>query len=351
MGQYKFFILLPVLTISVLLFSACSNGSTSTENTLSPEEAFNNAYDDFSEACDDLNTYITDAENLLKTISDTDMSEETIAPAYTELSAVLEKARAAVETSVPQIPDSDEEEIQQQIQQIREHCDTVRSLYYDLESAMSDFELCKQELEENKQSVQVTLEPAYTGIAETANGYKSEYNVSVTDWIRASDADTLQLAWENAGGKDSVPSIDNFHESTNDGFSTENAAIAFGTISFHNITEGFDITESNPISFTVPLLQNKDMPGGFVNAKAYIGYTDPKYVRMDNHSYNSYINPYMKSNTWGPVVLMFVFPNAFTPNNPYGHPELDGFKVHFDNAYSESENYISISFPFNDSKS
>lgn len=345
MRQHKYYISLSILIISVFLFSACSNGGSSTTSAALPEDEFYNLSEDFTYACDELNTYITDAENLLGTISDADINEETIAPAYAELSEVLEKARAAVSSSVPESAASDEEEIRQQIQKIQEQNDTIRSICYDLENAISYLEQCQQELTEYKKSIQVIPEQAYTGIAETANGYKAEYTVYVTNWIRASDTDTLQVAWENAGGKDTVPSIDNFHESTNDGFSTENAAIAFGKVSFRNVTDGFDITESNPISFTVPLLQSKDMPGGYVNAKAYIGYKEPKYVRMDNHSYNSYINPYMKSNTWGPVVLMFVFPNAFTPNNPNGHPELDGFKIHFDNAYSDSEKYISISLP------
>lgn len=238
---------------------------------------------------------------------------------------------------------SDEEEIRRQIQQIREHSDTISSLYYELESAISDLQSNMQELAENRTANQVTLKPAYTGTAETGNGYKAEYTVSITDWIRASEEDALQLAWENSGGKDTVPSMDNFHEHTNDGFSTQNAAVAFGTISFRNITEGYDITESNPIAFTVPLQTDKDVTSGKMGyVKLYIGYTEPKYI--DLWEYPS-ISCLMKRNTWGPVVLMFVFPDAFTPNNPQGHPGLDGYKIYFENGYYTGDKCVSISYP------
>lgn len=91
MHQYKYNILLPVLTISILLFSACGNSNPSTAQTY-PEDDFNSVSEDYQYASDNLNAYITDAHNLMDAIPDTDISDECIAPAYEELSELLQKS-------------------------------------------------------------------------------------------------------------------------------------------------------------------------------------------------------------------------------------------------------------------
>ena len=110
-------------------------------------------------------------------------------------------------------------------------------------------------------------------------------------------------------------SVSRFHASTNDGFSEANAAIAFGTVAFRNTTEGFNFTEENPISFTVPLSVAIDQKYGINSPQIYIQYSEPNTLSFKDSV--SFV-PLMKKNNWGPVPFMLIVPNAFNPNDPEG---------------------------------
>ena len=222
----------------------------------------------------------------------------------------LSDAEQALEAPEPSAPEDSGAEIQALAQAVREETDYLRELEsnirYDMELLASD--------REARALQGLTAQPVLTGTAETANGYKAEYTISVTRWFQASDAETLQSAWEGVGGKDGYPAVSRFHASTNDGFSEANAAIAFGTVAFRNTTEGFNFTEENPISFTVPLSVAIDQKYGINSPQIYIQYSEPKTLSFKDSV--SFV-PLMKKNNWGPVPFMLIVPNAFNPNDPY----------------------------------
>ena len=209
----------------------------------------------------------------------------------------------------------------------------------DYENDWMDDDTSVNEPKEYEPSI-YALDNTYTGTAETEAGYKAEFTMSVTNWLRASDTEMLQYVWEKVGGKDAVPAVSNFHKYANDGFTNENAAVAFGTVFFRNITEGYDFTEDNPVSFNLLLASEE-----YDDVKGYVEYsTKSTYFSTNpNDYYKSPITPLMTYNSWGPVPVMFVFPNAFTPNNPDGAPRLNDFKINI--RYSHGEGSISINLP------
>ncbi|MDE6981461.1 MAG: hypothetical protein K2P60_08700 [Lachnospiraceae bacterium] len=172
------------------------------------------------------------------------------------------------------------------------------------------------------------LENICTGISYAGNCYKAEYTISTTNWIRASDPETLQNIWESIGGKEDLPDISNFHELSNDGFTNENAAVAFGTISFRNVTDGFGFTESNPRAFLCTL-DAWDIYHHGHYVEGYIEYSsNHKYLNLWNVTMESLVSAKMSRNSWGPVPFMLVCSNVFTPDNPDGDESLNDYKIH-----------------------
>lgn len=183
------------------------------------------------------------------------------------------------------------------------------------------------ETQETEPLMTYELENTCTGISDAGNGYKAEYTISVTNWIRASNPETLQDIWESIGGKNDLPDISSFHELSNDGFTNENAAVAFGTLSFRNITDGFDFTESNPRTFRC-ILDAHDiyMKGHYV--EGYIEYSNNhQYINLWEIGMSSVLSANMTHNSWEPVPLMLVCSNAYTPDNPNGDEVLNDCKI------------------------
>ena len=184
------------------------------------------------------------------------------------------------------------------------------------------------ETQETEPLMAYELENTCTGISDAGSGYKAEYTISVTNWIRASNPETLQDIWKSIGGKNDLPGISSFHELSNDGFTNENAAVAFGTISFCNITDGFDFTEDNPRTFHCRLdAHDIYMKGHYV--EGYIEYSNNyEYFSLWESGMSSVLSANMTHNSWGPVPLMLVCSNAFTPENPNGDEVLNDCKIY-----------------------
>ena len=280
------------------------------------EEEFNSAVQYLSDMQSSLQERIPEAESLLESVTREDVADSETVEA---LESFLDKAKAIQEIVVPSM-ESDIEKIQEQAQNLQAQANDADILYNELCTAISQVESSQQSLKEQKLRDSVTAKKAYTGKATTFNGYEAEYTVSVTGWIKASNADALQLAWEGVAKEgDAMPSLSSFHEYTNDGFSEANAAVAFGTVSFRNITQGFDITEENPISFDVFMQPSEGFRYSIYTPKMYINYST-------NGKFSFTVSPLMKSNNWGPVVFMLVCPNVITPNDPDG-AVLDNFEL------------------------
>lgn len=178
---------------------------------------------------------------------------------------------------------------------------------------------------------------AFTGTVNT-DGYEIEYTVSVTNWLKASDPEYLQQAWKAAGAKGDVPDIKSFSDYGNDGFTSENAAVAFGNISFKNTTAGSDIISDDPVSFSLGVGASEYFDN--YRTKIYIGYGSSP--TMASFSKYAAFSPKMTSNKWGPVPFMIVYSSGFTDDNPDGDPALKYFKINFS---SGSYDYIAITLP------
>lgn len=324
-----------MLTGALALLIACGSTGTAHAPTYgSPQEdplsaaesAYSYAVADFTAAQADLLEIIPDAEATLENVTESDVANPGL---LNELRNILQNADTAMGESVPAM-ESDAEKIQIQAEAIREKTNTIRNLIYEIDDAILAIQNSQQELIEIQRMERVSAEVAYVGTAQTINGYKAEYTISLTHWIRASDTESLQLAWEGVGGTDSVPSISQFHKYTNDGFTEASAVIAFGNMSFKNITEGFDITADNPVSFVVNVsIENKFHPT--LQPQLYVKYASSSNTFRWAGYGGVYpnISPLMTSNAWGPVPFMIVLPNAFTPNDPNGVPQLDNFRISF----------------------
>lgn len=332
--------LVVLIAILLLLLSACGNSSDSdSKQTQSPvdplaaaTDEFNSAVRNLSDAQAMLSEDISTAETLVK---HTTAKEVANAAVLENLRIVLEKAKEYAAITAPEMK-SEAEEIQVQARTIAQQADDIYSLYYDIDSAISSVQTSKQDLIEAKRIENLTSSETCVGTVSTETGYEAEYTISMMNWIKASDTETLQLAWERVStDSGAMPTISQFHSWDNDGFTEANAAIAFGTISFRNITQGFDITQESPVSFGVTLTTSLDTYGRS-GSKIYIGTTTPQILGFNASPYPG-IAPIMKSNTWGPVVLMIVRPNVFTPNDPDG-AELDDFELYINEYGVERKN-------------
>lgn len=327
---------LMMIACMLILMTACGSSASSGENSaavieenplIAAENEFNGAVEQLYAAQNDLLAILSDAELVLESISKTDIAD----PALLEvLCTVTENGRAEAEISVPSMT-STAEEIQTQTREILEQANALQNLASEINNAVAAVEDSQQQLTDAKRMEGVTAKEACIGTVSTSTGYRAEYVVSVTHWIRASDTESLQLAWKGVGGTDGVPSISQFHSSTNDGYTETNAAVAFGSISFRNVTEGFDITQDNPVSFSVIVGVDNLMD---ICAKTN-GYGPAIYIKYDNPKTFTFLRdltkiaPLMTSNSWGPAPFMVVCPNAYTPNDPNGISELENFTLIF----------------------
>lgn len=302
--------------------TACGQNSS---NPLSPveenplaeaESAFEYAVSNFTEAQSDLQNNILSAEVLLETVSDSDVTDPT---SLSDLRNLLDKAQESVDAVVP-TKGSEVEKIQNQAQNLTEQANDIWDLSYEISNASFAIQSSQQELANAKRMEGLEAQEALVATVETSTGYRVEYTVCLTPWIKGSENDSLQLAWEGVGGSGDVPSslYDN------------RAAIAFGTISFKNITEGFDISEDYPLSPGIHVSVNKNVLYEVLTYPTlYIEYSDRSQTFQLGAGGRSNITPYMTRNTWGPNHFMVVCSDAYIPNAPDGIAALDDFSLEF----------------------
>lgn len=303
---------------------------------LTAEGAYNDAAADFTAAQNELLEGIEKANITLESVSELDVADPAL---LSELRGISQNAALAADISLPTM-ESEPEMIWDQVQSITEQTDMIRDFIYEIDSAILTIQSSQQELIKIQRMEAVSAKQAYVGTSTTVNGYKAEFTIALTHWIKASDAESLQLAWEGVGGTGSVPSISQFQTLPNDGFTEANAAIAFGNISFKNTTEGFDFSESNPVTFQVNFRIDTDVIyKTFSSPKLYVKYSNSTRIFKFTSEYPN-ISPEMKSNTWGPVPFMIICPNAFTPDYPDGISILDNFKIYFN--YGGYGDYFTI---------
>ena len=303
---------------------------------LDAESAYNDAVANFNVAQTELFGNIERANATLESVTESDVADPGL---LSELRDISQNAALAADASLPTM-ESEPEMIWDQVQTIIEQTDTFWNFISEIDDTILAIQNSQQELIDIQRREAVSAKQAYVGTSTTVNGYKAEFTIALTHWIKASDAESLQLAWEVVGGTGSVPSISQFQTLPNDGFTEANAAIAFGNISFKNTTEGFDFSESNPVTFQVNFRIDTDVIyKTFSSPKLYVKYSNSTRIFKFTSEYPN-ISPEMKSNTWGPVPFMIICPNAFTPDYPDGISILDNFKIYFN--YGGYGDYFTI---------
>lgn len=178
-------------------------------------------------------------------------------------------------------------------------------------------------------------------ILEDSNGYKFKISVKISPWIRWSESDVLNRVWSDLGKKNSMPTtISDWGFKEKNGIylkdmrygdakswfrcnsSNFEMYYAVGLIGIDNVTQGFDITNSNSKDFTWQIFldqENKDYKWTD-DSRPYLYrffYSSPRDAGYSKYL-GAFFSAHMESNKWGPVTFIIAHGDGSTPNNPNG---------------------------------
>lgn len=185
---------------------------------------------------------------------------------------------------------------------------------------------------------------------EDAQGYKYEATIMLSPWIIESDEVNSDAAWMvvSEGFDINKPTsssmslqryTDNLYmgetsstvgSSLTDKFyaTMTDMYFTYGTISIKNITPGWDFSEEKPGNGRLSLGWGSDSLVGSYGSQ-YAGVGKVYYRGSENTNMGHvYVNPSMKSNSWGPVPFVFGHADNITPNYPdgqYRQEIVDGY--------------------------
>ena len=249
-----------IMTILVmgfmLLFTACGSKSASTV-TLSPEEELLNNY---NTACSELSSeqdYLADlifqADEELKNTSEKDVADSAV---LDDLSNSLLEAMEYKNYSIKTFELGDEK-IQPEMTAVEEEYNNLSQIIKSLEDAIYAVDENIQELiriEDEKKAALLWPGKTYTWETKDANGYVVEVKMKMGSWIKASDTESLNKAWQKAGGEGDAPDASLFNSgkwSKFDYFRSDSTAMTFATLELTNKTEGYNFTEDFPYEIWV----------------------------------------------------------------------------------------------------
>ena len=147
----------------------------------------------------------------------------------------------------------------------------------------------------------------YSYVMEDNNGYKTEFTITISPWIKGTETDILNEAWKDVGGDGSMPLSGTISAGQYLGtgyFNKETAVYVVGTLTVRDVTEGF--TNSGAPSYLVYLrLRNGSSRswsstwplGGVAQSRQYSSGTSSDFVSDSN----PLARPKMTSSKWGPV--------------------------------------------------
>lgn len=219
---------------------------------------------------------------------------------------------------------------------------------------------------------------AFSYSAADKDGYRIKRTLKISPMISSANSDYLNAAWIELGEDPSeLLTVDYGKDQfiwKNDGVT--DALFVVGEISAENITQGYDFSESNPYSAYLFLsiydkegyelkpgeinsesLSNHDYPreftktmfstpslysgcGGISSYNSQLFYTGGDIVipdGMDTYHLKDmrFGTARMKSNSWGPISFVMMFPNKHTPNMPNGYELYNYLGFAFgDNAFT-----------------
>ena len=177
------------------------------------------------------------------------------------------------------------------------------------------------------------------------SGYTFEATVRVSPWINTKNEAYVNAAWDEVGQGNSLPKANasswGLSESSN-GYGRYNdeygsfrpiqnitdTYYCVGNISVKNLTTGWDITNSSPVtsdtiwlSACQPKPDTKEVQRHPSLQENYTRSSTVSKVFCGNKTTNptwAVINPKYNSNTWGPAAFVFAHFDNKTPANPNG---------------------------------
>lgn len=161
----KKFAYMMLFTMLLFSLSACGGGgdSHSEDPLAAAQREFNYEVDNLTRMQEDLSMTISRAEDLLGTVTETDVTDVTV---LNDLQTALENSKNAPKPTVPEMK-STPEEIQQQRENLSEQTNTISNFYYDLQSAVS-------RVEESQEAKRVEFENMDAFDAARSMGYEVE---------------------------------------------------------------------------------------------------------------------------------------------------------------------------------
>jgi len=340
-----------IIILSVLLFSSCvifrtTGNENINENdrnegegeiqedisdSLSPEEQQLNNYtsicNKISSEENRLAALKTHAEDKLKNTQDSDVADMVV---LESLSNTLLEAMEYNNYSPISIEFVDVD-VSQEITVAEEIYNHLTQINQSLVNAVKDVDDSVYEMERlNKEKMAALIWPGktYTYEYKDYNGYVVEKKMKFGSWIRASDTENLNLAWQKAGGEGNAPDISTF-SLYNLEFRGDNAVMTFATLEYTNKTSGYDFSEQNPYT-CIPTTCTSLYSLSKSLSDRWQGYV---YFSNGAWAMNAYCTQVsMKKNHWGPVLIAIAVPYIFGPNfDEMGDPALDDVRFSFGN--------------------
>ena len=198
---------------------------------------------------------------------------------------------------------------------------------------------------------------------EDADGYTFEITYKVSPWMLLSaNRELLESTWKTVNRHDDpLPGFDDWHLSkgSNSSYykSYESHASAsgtgasftrkmtdmyycIGTVTYKNVTDGWNVTKENPRSMPSSLIWwydlkvTIDFSNGGIDGDGFgigrIYYSNKSVDKIDGVR----AEPSIESNTWGPASFIIMAPENFTPNCPEGQC-YEAMKKGVFNRYAE----------------
>jgi len=172
-----------------------------------------------------------------------------------------------------------------------------------------------------------------TFFEEDNDGYTYEVSMKLSPWILLSNSETVNAAWSKVSSGKSLPGFSdwglknsqNMHY-RNDfgdthGFSfghkMSDMYYCVGELTIKNATEGWNITDDNQRSVNISMNLDCDYNAHNGSGSAYIWRIFFSSGAEDYARYGICVAS-LKKNTWGPVPIIIMAPENFSPNYPNG---------------------------------
>jgi hypothetical protein len=173
----------------------------------------------------------------------------------------------------------------------------------------------------------VTPSATHSFVAQDANGNRQRITITIGSWVRGQDAALLDEAWQSIGGEGPMPL------STTSGFTMEDGAIVFGTVSIENLTPDFSAANFAGGQSWVYLSPLVPFDGWFVDWQSPTNQGMGAVLQSRQYSTgvstdavgggDPLIRAAMEGDRWGAAPFVIGIDTVFTPEHPAGNALID----------------------------